>query len=161
MTWPTATSNPAVPTANVDSPTDVPASARDDLNTALARINALETLLNSVINFGEPALKSVALPDPVAVAYAATLNIDVSVNQQFMVGTLTGSTTLNLTGTPVNGRPLMFRFKQDATGTRSVTLPAGSLVAGLVNTLANKVTWLTLIYVTSDARFEGYWSALP
>ena len=120
------------------------------LGAAVKTLAATVAALASAVNMGASS-----------VAYASSLSIDASTPQVFMVGTLTGNATLSLTGTPTNGKALLFRFKQDATGSRVVTLPTGTLIAGLINPLANKVTWLTLIWVDSDSRYEGYWSALP
>lgn len=54
MTWPTPSTPTPVPNNNVDAPTDVPASARTDLDNAIQRINTIESLLQQVIGNGRP-----------------------------------------------------------------------------------------------------------
>ena len=61
------------------------------------------------------------LPTVVALTYAATLNTDASAGDIFDV-TLTGNATLANPTNPVDGKTLRWRIKQDATGSRAVTL---------------------------------------
>lgn len=163
-TWPTPDGDADLVSTDVSSGSTAgaPAAARSSLFLPLvARFNSLKTLVNAIINFGEPALKSEALPTPQAVSFAASLSIDATTKQTFYVGALTANVTaLTVTNAP-DGRPIMIRFVQDGTGGRTVAVPSGSVVAGLVNTGASKVTWLTLVWVNSASRFEGFWSALP
>ena len=57
----------------------------------------------------------------VAVAYAASITPDSDTYGIFNVATLTGPLTVNApTGTPTDGKPILFRFIQDATG-RAIT----------------------------------------
>lgn len=164
-TWPspTTTSGSPVPTANVDAPTDVPATARADLDTALQRINTLEALINQIINYGEPLVKTaeIALPKrayttPVAVAFNATLVIDAEQSNMFVVGTLTGNVTSLTISNPVEGQFLSIRFKQDATGGRSVVFPTGAKINGSTFGIgANGTFYLNITYNATDTRWEG------
>lgn len=164
MTWPTQDTDTDLVSTDVSSGSaaGAPAAARSSLFLPLvARFNNLKALVNSVINFGEPALKAEALPDPQAVTFAASLTVDASLKQVFYIGALTANVTSMTVSNAHDGRPIMFRFVQDATGSRTVAMPSGALVAGLPNSQASKVSWLTLMWVNSASRFEGFWSALP
>jgi len=106
-------------------------------------------------------LKTAARTTPVAVAYAATLAIDASKSNLIKVGTLTGNVTTMTISNGVEGQFLSIRFKQDATGSRTVALPAGAKVDGTPATAANRTNYLNLTYNATDARWEGNWFAVP
>lgn len=58
---------------------------------------------------------------PVTLAYAATVTTDAGAGQIFNL-TLTGNVTLANPANPVDGATLRWRIRQDATGSRTVTL---------------------------------------
>ena len=79
---------------------------------------------------------------PVPVAYAATVTIDCSLGNTFVIGTLTGNITVNFTNLKA-GQAIAIQFTQDATGNRLVTWESGRLewaggTAATLSTGANK-----------------------
>jgi hypothetical protein len=111
-------------------------------------INAGTISSTSINVSGDVTAKRFKLTMPTTITAAATTNIDLSGGNIFTVNMGLNITTLNLTN-PVVGTYL-FKFVQDATGTRDVTFPvawkwAGGVSPSLTNT-ANKIDILTLIY---------------
>lgn len=94
-------------------------------------------------------------------AFAASLTLDAATGDVFHVGTLTANITAFTINNPVAGQTVTVRFKQDGTGGRTIAAPSGSKIAGVYGQAANQASILTLMYVTSDARYEGAWTALP
>jgi hypothetical protein len=69
-----------------------------------------------------------AVPDPVALVYAATIDTDASIGALFDItatGDFTLTTPTNPTSTSFDGKRLQWRIRQDATGGRIVTLDTG------------------------------------
>jgi hypothetical protein len=61
---------------------------------------------------------------PVSIAYAATITIDCNLSNTFVIGTLTGNITVNITNLKA-GQAIAIEFTQDTTGSRLVTWQAG------------------------------------
>lgn len=97
---------------------------------------------------------------PVSVTYATTTTIDATLSNVFYVSTLTGNTTLAITG-GADGQTINIRFVQDGTGSRTVTLPANVTANGSISSTATYVTWLILTYVSSASRWEGSYATAP
>jgi hypothetical protein len=57
---------------------------------------------------------------PVQVAYASTITIDCNLGNTFVVGTLTGNITVNVTNLKP-GQAIAIQFTQDSTGGRTIT----------------------------------------
>jgi hypothetical protein len=79
---------------------------------------------------------------PVAVAYAATVTLDCSLGNTFVIGTLTGNITVNVTNLKA-GQAIAIQFTQDTTGSRLVTWQSGVFewaggTAGVLSTGASK-----------------------
>lgn len=96
------------------------------------------------------------------IAYGTTITINAPNSDYFEVGALTGNiTTFNLNN-GFSGRKVKIRFVQDATGGRTVALPANAKVAGSLATTANQVSHLDLTYVFGGVvRWEGFWTQIP
>lgn len=94
-------------------------------------------------------------------AYAASLTIDVRESEYYEVLTLTGNVTTLTISNPRAALRLRIRFKQDATGGRTVAAPTGAKITGSIDTTANKVSYLDLTYSQLDTRWEGSWSTVP
>lgn len=91
---------------------------------------------------------------------AASIFINAHDADYIEVTSLTGNvTSLQVDADP--GTRVRIRFKQDATGGRTVANPAGSKVTGSIDTTANKVSYLDLYFCVSDLRWEGFWSTVP
>lgn len=90
---------------------------------------------------------------------AATVATDAAAGKTFTV-TLGGNRTLGVPTNPADGMTRTWRFRQDATGTRTITLASGTggFVLGsqiantTLNTAANKVGYMTAIY---DSSYPG------
>jgi hypothetical protein len=96
-----------------------------------------------------------------SVAYAASLTIDTDASNIIVVGTLTGNVTSMTLNNATEGQFISLRFKQDATGGRTVALPAGAKVDGSIATGANRTSYLNLTWNATDARWEGNWFQVP
>ena len=97
----------------------------------------------------------------VAAAYSATPTFDAAPTNLITFGALTANVTSMAISNPQEGQFLSIRMRQDATGGRTVALPAGAAVSGTINTAANKTSYLNLTYNATDARWEGNWSQIP
>lgn len=106
-------------------------------------------------------IKSAAKTTPAAIAYAAALAIDASASNLIKVGNLTGNVTSMVLSNATEGQFLSIRFRQDATGGRTIALPAGAAVTGAPNSAANKTSYLNLTWNATDNRWEGSWTAIP
>lgn len=169
MTWPTQDTDADLVATDVSSGSTAgaPASARSSLFLPLvSRFNTLKALVNSIINFGQPYLASGgavagrAYTTPVSITFASTVNIDMSLSNVFNVGALTGNITLTASN-PADGHTATIRFSQDATGNRSVTLPASFKVAGIPNPTASSVFMLTVTYNAATSKYEGAYLWIP
>lgn len=94
-------------------------------------------------------------------AFSATPTFDASTSNVFEPGTMTASITSMTIINQGAGQTISIRLQQDATGGRTVTIPSGAVVAGSVNTAANKVSWLTITYSGRSSVWEGTWTQLP
>lgn len=156
MTWPASD----VGTTNADAGSDSPATARTDLLDLMQKFNLLRNhvsaLMQTVLNVG-------AYTPSVATPFAASLTIDAALSNVHEIGTLTGNVTSFTISNPAAGRAINVRAIQDATGGRSFIAPAGAVIQGSINTAANKVSWLTLLYASNGGapRWEGSWMNLP
>ena len=86
-----------------------------------------------------------------------TVTPDASASNNFRY-TLTGNLTLAAPTSPSDGEVLNFRFKQDATGSRTLTLNAAfkfaSGTAPVLSTAANAVDFMSCYYDATDGRYE-------
>jgi len=95
------------------------------------------------------ATKYVALTD------AATIATDASTGNEFTV-TLGANRTLGNPTNPTDGQKITWRFKQDGTGSRTITLDTKfrlgtDITAVTLSTAANKVDYMTALYnLTAD-----------
>lgn len=106
-------------------------------------------------------IRCAARTTPVAVSYAAALAIDASAANLIKVGNLTGNVTSMTISNAAEGQFIAIRFRQDATGGRTIAVPAGAAVTGAPNSAANKTSYLNLTWNATDARWEGAWTAIP
>ncbi len=101
--------------------------------------------------------------DPVTLTYAATLNPNLTNGVAFKV-TLTGDATLGAVSNPVDDQPVRMYLRQDATGTRQVTLDTAGwklpeeIPASFIATNANALTVVVGRYdsVLGKVRVEGF-----
>lgn len=94
-------------------------------------------------------------------AHSATPTFDCATSNVFEPAALTGNVTSITLSNAVAGQTVQIRFQQDATGGRTVAVPAGDKVDGSINTAANRVSWLILTYSARGARWEGNWLQVP
>lgn len=90
---------------------------------------------------------------PVTIAYASTINTDCSVGDEFEV-TLTGAMTLANPTNMVDGQTVRWRFTQDATGGRVLTL--GTAFNGIFNltVAANAVDVMQANYNAATSKWD-------
>src|SRR5574341_877338 len=96
-----------------------------------------------------------------SVAFSATPTFDAATTNLIVFGNLTANVTSMTISNQQEGQFLTIRFRQDATGGRTVALPAGAKVSGSIEAGANRTSYLNLTYNATDARFEGNWSVIP
>jgi hypothetical protein len=113
---------------------------------------------------GSPVTKKVSAsllknPHVVALSYAATLNTDASAGDIFDV-TLTGNATLANPTNPADGKTIRWRIRQDATGSRTVTLgnkfviPSSATSPLPFSTAANKMDILAATYHAGRDKWD-------
>jgi hypothetical protein len=95
-----------------------------------------------------------------ALADAATITVDAASANKFDV-TLGGNRTIANPTNPIDGRVIIFRLRQDATGSRVVTWGSdyrfrGDLAAGNVtlSTAATVVDRVAFEYVSTDGKWD-------
>lgn len=119
------------------------------------------TLRQRATTAGRSEFTGAALTNIVSVTYAASLTIDAATGNAFKVGNLTGNVTSMAISNGVEGQFVSIRFRQDATGGRTVALPSGAKVNGSIAGGANRTSYLNLTYNATDSRWEGNWSQIP
>ena len=103
-------------------------------------------------------LSSLAVTEVVQnITWLAAVDID-STTMTYAKIVLAGNTTITLTGTPDDGRPLLVTVQQDATGSRTLTWGAsvriGDDVPADVSTTANKLDYFLFRYNADAAKFD-------
>lgn len=107
------------------------------------------------------SMNDYAVPNRVLVSFASSISVNATDGKYFEVGTLTANiTSFTITSFSV-GKRLRVRFVQDATGGRTVALPAGAKVSGSLASAANQASWLDLTFTLAGARIEGFWTQIP
>jgi hypothetical protein len=94
----------------------------------------------------------------VALVDAVTILVDASLGDVFEV-TLGGSRTLGNPTFATDGQRLLFRIRQDGTGSRVLTLDTNyrlgvTIPAVVLSTAANKTDYLECIYHSGDGKFD-------
>ena len=96
-----------------------------------------------------------------AVSFSATPTFDASTTNIIVFGNLTANVTSMTMSNAQEGQFLSIRFRQDATGSRTVALPSGAKVSGAITATANLTSYLNITYNATDSRWEGNWSNIP
>ena len=140
----------------------IPQSAVTNLTSSLA---AKEATANKGTASGYASLNSsTRVPaaqlgqSPTNLTDAATITVDASLGNQFRV-TLAGNRTLANPTNAFDGQMLMFSIKQDATGSRTITLDTkyrfGTDITSItLSTTAGKTDKLGVQYNSSDDKFD-------
>lgn len=89
---------------------------------------------------------------------AATITVDAALGNFFTV-TLGGNRTLGNPTNATNGQKLLFRIRQDGTGTRTLTLDTKyrlgtSITSTTLTTTINKTDYLGVVYHSADDKFD-------
>lgn len=97
-------------------------------------------------------------PTVVVLTDAATIATDCSLGSTFTV-TLAGNRTLGAPTNPTDGQRCIWRFKQDVTGTRTITLNAvfrlgTDISAVTLTTTASKTDYIGAIYNSADTKWD-------
>mgnify|MGYP000999498584 CR=1 FL=1 len=101
-------------------------------------------------------------PSGIQVSFANTISVSTLDGNYFEVGALSGNvTSFIINDAGISGARLRFRFVQDATGGRTVTLPTGAKVTGSLASTANQASVLDLTYTARGSRWEGFWTQIP
>jgi hypothetical protein len=95
------------------------------------------------------------------VSYAATVTPNVGTTDLLIIGALTGPLTIaNPTGVPADGQKLLIRVKQDASGSRTVTLgaiyriPSSATIPLAWSTAASKTDLFAVMYNAADTKWD-------
>jgi hypothetical protein len=111
---------------------------------------------NGVMNYNASLMTPVALTD------AATIAVDANLGDFFTV-VLGGSRTLGAPTNAASGRKILFRFRQDATGSRVLSFNAAYRFPGgvtpLLSTVAAKTDYLAFVYNAVDSTWDMAGSA--
>jgi len=94
----------------------------------------------------------------VALSDGANIATDASLGNEFRV-TLAGNRTLDAPTNPTNGQKAIWRFLQDATGSRTITLNAvfrlgTDITAITLTTTASKADYMGAIYNATDVKWD-------
>lgn len=101
-------------------------------------------------------------PRRVTIPYSSTLVINRNDAEYFEVAPLTGNvSSFIINNGSIEGERVRIRFVQDATGGRTVALPAGAKVAGSLASVAGQASVMDLTYSFSGNRLEGFWTQIP
>jgi hypothetical protein len=89
---------------------------------------------------------------------AANIAVDAATGDEFTV-TLGGNRTIDAPTNPINGRMMLFRLRQDATGSRTITWNAAfafttGLPAPTLSTGANKIDYVGFVYDSTTAKWH-------
>jgi type VI protein secretion system component VasF len=143
------------------------------LNREVSTDNAMEQTLDmggfALINLpqaSEPThpvrlqeVNSLAIPEVVkTLTFSTTMSVDAS-SVTYAKVTLADNATINFTGTPTDGQPLLFAVRQDAVGGYTVTWDASrarfsdDLSSGF-SSAANKLDYLLFRYNADDDKFD-------
>jgi hypothetical protein len=88
---------------------------------------------------------------PVALSYAATVNIDLNAGENFVIGALTGNLTLTFSNLQA-GKSGFITLKQDGTGSRTWSVPASLKMPGGTVALSTPASTVDLlVYYVEDA----------
>jgi hypothetical protein len=92
------------------------------------------------------------------IAYAASITPNILNGSDIRIGTLTGNITINNPTYKWEGAKLRLRFKQDATGSRTLTMSSdfdSSTGHGIaINSAANSITTLTFRFSATSTKWE-------
>lgn len=131
------------------------------LATGLAVLLAGAQTIAGIKTFSSRSVHSGAYTPSQQPAFSATPTFDCSVTNVYEPAALTGNVTSITMNNPVGGQTVQIRFLQDATGGRTVALPADAKIDGSINTDANRVSWLIMTYSARASRWEGNWMVVP
>jgi hypothetical protein len=97
-------------------------------------------------------------PTPTALTPGTTVAVDASLNDVFTLVPAQNFTLSNPTN-PRNGQRIVFRIKQDGTGSRVLTLDTKyrlgtDITAVVLTTTASKTDYLTVYYDSTDDKFD-------
>jgi hypothetical protein len=107
---------------------------------------------------GLTGLSDINVERVVALTDAATIDTDASLGSVFKV-TLGGNRTLGAPTNPTSGQKGVWRFKQDGTGSRTITLNAIFRVASdigtiTLSTVAATADYLAAVYDLTDNKWD-------
>lgn len=103
-------------------------------------------------------LSGAVVETPVALTDVATIVVDASLGNVFTV-TLGGNRTLGAPSNPSNGQKILFRVRQDATGSRTLAYNAvyrfsTDIPSPTLTTAINKTDYLGFIYTSADTKWD-------
>jgi hypothetical protein len=131
-----------------------------ELNWQGGRLKNVYNNLTQTIHVDSPIqFHAGVLPKIVALTYAATVTTDASAGEIFDL-TLTGNVTLANPTNPVDGKTIRWRIRQDATGSRTVTLgnkfviPSSATSPLPFSTAANKMDILAATYDAARDKWD-------
>lgn len=110
---------------------------------ALGAASAAQVRAGTASDVGLTPASLYAAGDEVAVAYAASIELDFATGRNFVIGPLTGNLTLDNPVNAIDGMWGEIAVPQDATGGRTIAydtnwrFPGGVAVGGVLSTAAN------------------------
>jgi len=153
---------------------DIKAAMDKLLNRELSTDNAMEQDFDiggfDLLNLPAPTepthpirlqdANSLAIPEVVqTITFDTTMSIAAETITMARI-TLTDNATINFSGTPTDGQPILFLLTQDATGSRTVTWDASrarfstDLPVPAASTAANAIDYFVFRYNAVDDKFD-------
>ena len=117
------------------------------------------TLATEAVRFGQ--LNNLGIQDVVTtIPFSGAISIDVDTTTLGRL-TLTGATTITLTGTPTDGQPFLLSLKQDGVGSRIVTWESRIRFSGDMGNVDLSTTGLLTDYILLRYHLtDNKWDAL-
>lgn len=130
----------------------------DSVTTSAPSKNAVRDKIETLMPISGGTFTGAVIESVVSLTDAATISVDATLGNIFTV-TLGGNRTLGNPTGAVNGQKMVFRIRQDGTGSRTITLDTkyrlGSDITTVsLSTSANKTDYLGVIYHSSDDKFD-------
>lgn len=130
----------------------------DSVTTSAPSKNAVRDKIETLMPISGGTFTGAVIESVVSLTDAATISVDATLGNIFTV-TLGGNRTLGNPTGAVNGQKMVFRIRQDVTGSRTITLDTkyrlGSDITTVsLSTSANKTDYLGVIYHSSDDKFD-------
>lgn len=151
---------PADSASVLDAVTKQQMDAADALKAPLASPTFTGTVTTAALTVGgATTFNKAVVKTPVALTDAATIAVDASLGNNFTV-TLGGNRTMGAPSNATDGQMILFRIRQDGTGSRTLawnaiyTFGTDITAAPTLTTTANKVDYVGFVYDGTNSHWH-------